>query len=268
MRAFLALAAASTLLSAPPDPGEILRRSIQTADRSWKAKQNYTYTERDEERHLDSRGRVTSQDVSVSEAVAVDGSTVEQTVSHNGGPPTASENRKNQEILRKRKNETPRERADRLEKEKESRAFIDEVPMAFRFRLLGEEAVGGRPAYVLEATPNPGFHARSKYGRMFSRVRGKLWVDKEDFGWAKVEATITEPFSMGLFMARVEPGSHIVFRQTRVAEGIWLPVRIEIKAEAKILFVKNYVRDEVITYAGYRPLHSTQFASSGRPAVR
>jgi hypothetical protein len=73
----------------------------------------------------------------------------------------------------------------------------------FDLRLIGEEVLGSRPTYVFQATPPPGYHARGKYGKMFSKVEGKLWVDKSDFGWIKVEGQVTQSFSMGLFVARV-----------------------------------------------------------------
>jgi len=40
---------------------------------------------------------------------------------------------------------------------------------------------------VLHATPHPGYQAHGKYGKMFSKVEGKLWVDKQNFGWIKVD---------------------------------------------------------------------------------
>ena len=254
--------ASFTVLVAQPNGREIVRRSISAADRNWKARQSYTYTVRDEERHLDSQGRVKSTAVDVSKAFLVNGDTIEQTVSHNGGPPTAAKQKKDEDRLRKRRGEMPSERAARLREEKENRAFIDEVPEAFNFRLLGEQAVRGRPTYILEVTPKPGFHARSKYSAMFSKVRGQIWVDSQDLGWVKVDVDVMEPFSMGLFLARVQPGSHIAFEQVRLADGIWLPARIEIKANAKILFVKNYVMSEVITYSEYRPAQPTHVAST------
>jgi hypothetical protein len=123
---------------------------------------------------------------------------------------------------------------------------------------LGEQVVDGREAYILQATPKPGYRAHSKYGKIVSKVQGKLWVDKQDFGWIKVDANVVAPFSMGLFLARVYPGTHILFEQTRVAEGIWLPRRIEIKADARILFLKNYQMQEVISYSDYRPAQPSQ----------
>ena len=249
--------AGSAFLFGQMDARTILERSISVADRSWAAKRTYTFIERDQETHLDSEGQVKSTDVEVDRAIIVNGDTFEQTISHNGQPPTAEKKKKEQELLRKRQNETPAQREARLKEEDDDRGFIKEVPDAFSFRLLSDEVVEGRPAYVLDALPKPDYQAKTKYGKMFSKVHGKLWVDKEDFGWVKVEANVLAPFSM-FFLARVQPGTRINFEQTRVGDGIWLPRRVDVKAEAKILFVKNYQLDESITYSNYQPTAPTK----------
>lgn len=64
---------------------------------------------------------------------------------------------------------------------------------------------------MFEATPHPGYHTHGKYGRLVNKVAGKLWVDKQDFAWIKVDGEVTQSFSMGLFVARVQQGSHIIF---------------------------------------------------------
>ena len=40
--------------------------------------------------------------------------------------------------------------------------------------------------------------------------------------------------------------------QTRVDDGIWMPERIEVRAAARIFFVKSLVIDRVLTYSEYR----------------
>ncbi len=61
-----------------------------------------------------------------------------------------------------------------------------------------------------------------------------------------------QPFSIGLFLARVLRGSHITLEQTRVDGGIRMPQHIEIRAAAKILFIKSLVIDRVLSYSEYR----------------
>jgi hypothetical protein len=183
-------------------------------------------------------------------------------VKHNGLPPSAEEQRKQKAKLNKLKRETPQERAARLHQEEEDNtSLIREVPRAFDFQLIGEEVVNDRPAYVLQATPHPGYRPRGKYGKMFAKVQGKLWVDKLDFGWVKVDGQVIQPFSIGLFLARVLPGSHITMDQTRVGDGIWIPKRIEMRASAKIFFIKSLIIDRILTYSDYRLAQSSTTAT-------
>jgi hypothetical protein len=202
--------------------------------------------ERDEDRRLDSEGRAKSEDVAVSRTILVNGVPFEQLLERNGRPPSAEEKRKQKEKLDKLKRETPEQRAERLRRQtEEDTTLVREVPKAFDFRLIGEEVVDGRAAYVLQATPHPGYHPQGKYGKMFAKVEGKLWI--------KVDGHVIQPFSMGLFLARVLRGSRITMEQTRVDDGIWMPEHVEVRAAAKIFFVKSLVIDRILTYSEYRP---------------
>ena len=43
---------------------------------------------------------------------------------------------------------------------------------------------------------------------------------------------------------RLLRGSHITMEQTRVDDGIWMPERVEVRAAARIFFVKSLVIDQ------------------------
>jgi len=222
------------------------------AEHNWLARDEYVYMERDEDRRLDPLGQVKSENVEVTRMTLVNGIRFEQLIEHNGQLPSAEEQTKRDQDLEKLKRETPEERAARLRKNEENRSFLRDLLEAFDFHLIGEETVAGRSAYVLEATPHPGYHSNGKYGKLFSRVKGKLWVDKQDSGWVKVDGEVTQAFSMGLFVARVQRGSHIILEQTRLADAVWVPQRLEVRASARILFLKNLDLDRILTYSDYR----------------
>jgi hypothetical protein len=133
---------------------------------------------------------------------------------------------------------------------------------AFDFHLIGEEVVDGRLAYVLQATPHLGYHAHGKYGKMFSKVEGKLWVDKQDFGGIKVDGQVTQSFSMGLFVARGQRGSHINLEQTCVGDAVWVPKRLEVRASARILFLKSLDMNRILTYSAYHPTAQRPYSVS------
>jgi hypothetical protein len=234
------------------DARQIVGLSVAATERSWQARDHYTYTERSEDRRLNSLGQVKSENVDVTRMILVNGARFEELMEHNEKLPSAKEQKKRDEDLDKLKHETPDEQTVRLRKDQENRSFLRDVLEAFDFRLIGEEMVGGRPAYVLQATPHPGYHAHGKYGKMFSKVEGRLWVDKQDFGWIKVDGEVTQSFSMGLFVARVQRGSHIILEQTSVGDAVWVPKRLEVRASARILFLKSLDIERILTYSDYQ----------------
>ena len=235
------------------DVRQIVDFSIAAMQRHWQARLHYTFVEHSESRRLDLAGQVKSEDVRVTKTILVDGVPFEQLVERNGHPPSAEEERKQREDLDKLKGEPPEQRAVRLHKQDEDNtSIIQEVPKAFDFQLVGEDVVNDRRAYVLQATPHPGYQAQGKYGKMFSKVAGKLWVDQQDLGWIKVEGQVIQPFSLGLFLVRLLPGSQIKMEQTRVDNGIWMPERVEVRAAAKIFLVKSLVIERVLIYSEYQ----------------
>jgi hypothetical protein len=252
MAASTALLAQSTGPETPPnqasvaDARQIVSPSVVATERSWHARDRYTYVERDDDRRLNSLGQVKSESVDVTRMMVVNGARFEQLLEHNGQPPTAQEQKRSADDLDRLKHETADEQAARLRKDQENRAFLRDVLEAFDFRLVGEEIVGGRPAYVLQATPHPGYHAHGKYDKVFSRVEGQ----------------VTQSFSMGLILARVERGSHIIMEQTCVGEAVWVPKRIEIRATARILFLKSLDIQRILTYTDYHPASDGQYSAS------
>jgi hypothetical protein len=235
------------------DARQIVTQSLVAAELSWQARNAYIYMERDEDRRLDSAGQVQSQNVDVTKMTLVNGIRFEELIEHNGQLPSADDQKKRDVDIEKLKHETTAEQAERLRKDQENRSFLHVLLDAFDFRLVGEVIVDGRPTYVLEATPHPGYHASGKYGKLLARVQGKLWVDKQDFGWVKVDGEVTQSFSMGLFVARVQRGSHILLEQISLGDAVWVPKRLEVRASARILFLKSLELDRILTYSDYHP---------------
>jgi len=231
----------------------IMDASIAAAQRCWQTRLQYSYVERDASRRRDADGRVRSEDVAISRTILVNGIPFEQLVERNGHPPSSWEAWRQAEAIEKLKQETSEERVKRLREQTElMTSLVEEVPKAFDVDLVGQEVIHGRMAYVIQATPHPGYEPRGKYGRFFSKVEGRLWIDTQDLGWMKVEAQVIKPLSIGLFVVRLLRGSHITMEQTRVDDGTWMPLRVEVRADAKLFLVKSLAIDRVLTYSEYR----------------
>jgi len=221
---------------------------------------DYTYTEREEEHKVDGAGQVRSTESTTHDVMVLYGEQVERLVRKNDQPLSEKEANKEderiQKIMEKRKNETEDERKKRLEREakdrEEEREFVREVSDAFTFHLAGVESIDGRDTYVIDADPRPGFQPHHKEAKYFSKVRGRIWIDKAESQWVKVDVEAMDTLSWGLFLARVHRGTHILVEQTRVNDEVWLPKHVWLKLDAKVALLKNYNLTADIIYTDYK----------------
>jgi len=153
--------------------------------------------------------------------------------------------------LRKRQSESRSERTARIRKYEKERSFLADLPNAYNFRLLGDELVNGRPAWVVALTPRPGFVPTTQHGNLLRHIEGKLWIDKKDLQWAKAEADVIDTVSIGLILARIGPDAHITLSFERISDALWLPKDINIKGAARVLLVHTKDLNEHLTFADY-----------------
>lgn len=250
-RALLILATVISAASGQVDPKEIVSRSIANYERDWRAaRTNWAYTQTDV---TQADG---TQQVDVSEVIPLGGTPYERLVQKDGQPLTPAERRKEdrkyEKVLRQREKETPAEREARIRKYENERAFVKDIPDAYNFKLQGQEAVDGRPVWVIGMTPRPEFTPSAPHGSMLGHIEGKLWIDKEDLQWAKAEAQVIDAIGIGWILARIVPGTRFTVEQTRVENGLWMPRHITIAGEARVMMLFPKPIREELTYTGYR----------------
>jgi len=246
--------ASAPALPAQVDAREVIRRAVAADARNWNVARSYTFSERVELRRLDSLGRLKSEDVRSYDVTLVEGSPYRRLAARDGRPLPAGEEQKEQEKLAtsiaERREETGAQRTARVatyEKRPEwQRDAWRELPEAFDFRLAGEEVLDGRSLYVIEATPRLGYMPRSRTAKVFSRLKGRLWVDKQDHQLVKAEAEVIDTISLGLFLVRVAKGARSVLEQARVNDQVWLPRRVQAFASVRLGLLKVlYIQQEV-----------------------
>ena len=245
---------------AAEDAREIVRKSVDLDQTNWLRVQDYTWTARDVERHFDSGGKVKSTEESSWETVILDGEPYRRMLERNGKPLSAQERAKEQEKLdreaAKLAQQSPEEKQRRLAayeaRRRKERQFLREIPDAYDLRIEGEDRVDGRDVWVISGTPKAGYQAQDHDAKAFQKIHGKLWIDKSNYQWVRLEAETTNTISFGLFLARLYPGAKVVFEQTPVADDLWLPKRLYMKGAGRIGLIKKIAMDEEITWSNYR----------------
>lgn len=246
----------------PPtnDPREIVRRSVEIDHRTRDLARNYTCQQREVIRHLDSRGQLKSTEIKTWDITMLYGEEYSRLIQKDDKPLNAKDEQKEQEkidqFISKRKNESEEERHKREGREKkereEARAFLRDIANAYDFRIAGEEAVDGRAAWVLEATPKKDFHPTQPHADILPKLKGKIWIDKQEYYWVKAEAEAIDTISFGLFLARVHKGSHFSFEQVRLNNEVWLMRRFSINASARLMLFKNEGIEQEDTFSNYK----------------
>jgi hypothetical protein len=234
---------------------EIIHRAVNRDITDFEQRKNYTFQERAEEREYDGKGKLKSKKSETHEILVLSGRPYEKLIARDDKPLSEKEARKEQEKLdreAKRRSEQSSGEAARLEKERrDARKYLDEFSEAFSFQLLGDDTVSGKPTWVIQAEPKRGYQAKDMRAKIFSKVHGKIWIDKGEFHWVKAEGEAMDTISYGLFLLRVAPGGRLSFEQTRVNDEVWLPSRINLRGEGRLALVKK-VRAEVdVTYREY-----------------
>jgi hypothetical protein len=232
------------------DPKALVDQSIRNYDRDWRAAMSWTSTETD----------ITNTDgtkqVDVREVIPLAGTPYDRLILKNGRPLTPSErrreDRKYERAVRQRQEETLSEREARIRKYEEQRAFINDIPNAYTFKLLGEEAVDGRPSWLIGITPRADFTPSTPHGAMLGHIEGKLWIDEKDVQWARAEAHVVDMIGIGWVIARIKPGTQFTLEQIRVENGLWMPRRITIVGAARVMIFHSKTIGEELTWSGYR----------------
>jgi hypothetical protein len=241
--------------------GQIVARSVTNTNRDWAAAPQYDFTERD---LIVKGGEKTTKTYQV---LMLDGSPYYKLIAENGQPlpaaDAAEQDRKLEEEIAHRRNESPDEREKRIAEYRSERrqdhALMAQMARAFDYKLLGVETVNGRRCFVLDATPKPGYQPINRDTEVLKGMRGRMWIDAKEYQWVKVQAEVFRPVAFGLFIAHVEPGTEFILEQCPVKGNLWLPAHFTVRVKAEVLFFSHNSFDDE-TYWDYRPAGSQTLA--------
>ena len=242
------------------DPKEIVRRSMEIDRRTLELARNYTCQQREVVKHLDKHGNVKSTEVKTYDVSFYYGEEYSWLLMVDDKPLGDKEKKKEDEklekFLTKLRNESPEERQKRSDKEKkerqESRAYRQDVANAYDFRIVGEEELEGASTWVIEATPRKDFKPTQPHADMLKKIKGKMWIDKKEYNWIRVEAEATDTISFGLFLFRIHPGSRFNFQQLHLNNEVWLLRSLYINGGARIALLKNEAIEQEDTFSNTR----------------
>jgi hypothetical protein len=226
----------------------------------------YTFTERNVERHLDKNGQTKKEEEKTFEVYpALEGRRPYRKLISKNGRPVSPEERERQEREQrervekqlKKLRESPKARERELarlakEREKESQA-IEELFRLYEISMLGRELLDGHSTIVLAFKPRPAYKPRTEGGEILKKVAGRAWFNESEHELTRVEAELIETFKIGFgLVARLNKGARLVFQRRKVNEEIWLPARAHFEGSGRLLLLKGLRLDVTSEFSDYR----------------
>ena len=224
----------------------------------------YTYTEKETEITLDSKGNTKKTETNVYHVVngAEEWQTYRRRIIKKGVPLTEKELEKADREEQQRIDKETRKRAswseakrreEKAKAEKEEREDIEDVFGMFDFQLIRREAVGGASTMLVTYNPKPNYKPKTSDGKMLQHLAGRAWIAEDDHELVKLEAEVINPISIGAgLLAKLQKGSKLVFERRRINGEIWLPVREEILLNGRLLLLKGVNFRAVVEYSEHK----------------
>jgi hypothetical protein len=239
---------------------DLIREAAEKDIENDKRQRDYTYIQREEEHKLDGKDRVKSTESRTYEIMVLYEEQVRKLIARDDKPlserDAKKEDEKIEKIIAKRKNESEDDRRKRREKQdkerEEGRQFVKEIADAYNFRFAGEENLDGRETLVIDADPRPGYEPHMKDARFLPKFRFRVWLDRAEEQWVKLDIQCIDTVSVGLFLVRVHKGSNIQIEQVRVNDEVWLPRHVALKLDARLALLKGLNISEDVTYRDYQ----------------
>jgi len=233
------------------DATEIVRKSAQHDQINWDRAHNYTFQQRVQDR------KSSTTEIKTYETIILYGQPFARLIAKNDKPLSEHDKQKEQERFdkevdkRRRESESGRLRETDEKDRRKRQELRDEIVRAFNFKLNGEETVDGHDAYVIGAEPRPDYRPHTDEGKFLQAIRGKLWIDKVDYEWLRIDADVIQTARFGLFLFTLSPGSNVFFEQARINGEVWLPKKVMVRVNGRLIF-KHMDEEVVEDYSNYR----------------
>ena len=235
--ALLILAAASGWSADEADG--IIRRLIEVQKQNDALAGEYTYVEETAHFTYDKAGHPNQDSTETHDIIFVEGMSYHKLTARNGAPLKPGDAAKEEKKLRQTAEERRKQRRAGPFHPTADTASDQDLLALFENRLVGEEEIGGRKAWVVESTPRPGHAPANDHEKQVLSFRKKLCIDEADNVRVKTLDTVVGDH---LF---IKPGSTMTWEYSKIDGAAWLPVAGVLDAHLQFAkFIKPYVRTE------------------------
>lgn len=118
--------------------------------------------------------------------------------------------------------------------------FTDEMLARYAFKIIGQEIVRDRPAWVVEFAPrSKDLPVNKVTDRVANKVAGRLWIDAEEWEVARLKFWLTEEVTVVRGVAGVLRKFEMTLDRIRLEPSTWLPTILDFEMAGRELMVNK-----------------------------
>ncbi|MGA2096382.1 MAG: hypothetical protein ABSH39_08800 [Candidatus Acidiferrum sp.] len=136
-------------------------------------------------------------------------------------------------------------------KRKERDELIQATRTAFLYTFVSTEMRDARVLYKYSMEPNPAYKPTNRTTAIFAKVKGFVWIDPAAEQIARVEGEVTGDITVGLFLAKINKGSHFMQERYEMLPGLWMPSFSQYDFDGRKFFSNISIHERTF-YSQYR----------------
>ena len=234
-----------------PDQATFLEEFRKNLTTPQKLLSQYTYTEKETEITLDSKGNAKKSETTVYNVIhgTEEWQTYERQISKNGVPTNEKELTKQDQKQRDRVEKETRKHAswseakkqqEKAKAEREERESADDIFATFDYQLVRREMRNGVSTIMVNFRPKKNYKPKTGDARQLQHVMGRLWISEDDHEFVRLEAEVIDAIKIGAgLLAKVQKGTTLTLELRKINDEIWLPEKFEMLLNGRLLLLKG-----------------------------
>jgi hypothetical protein len=247
-----------------PEPKAFLAEFRKTLHSDNKLLSQYTYTEKETEIALDSKGNTKKTETNIYQMIhgAEEWQTYRRQIVKNGKPLSEEELNKQDREEKDRIAKETRKRADepastrdreKAKADREEQEVLDDVFAMYDVQMVRRELLDSIATVLITFKTNPDYKPKTRLGKILQHIAGQAWIAEDDHELAKIQVEAIDPISVAAgVLAKLQKGSTAVFERRKINNEIWLPVREEDYINGRILLLKGLNLRDITEYSDYK----------------
>jgi hypothetical protein len=251
--ALLALASLFLVDASMPEPAALVKEIEAHQHRLDELRENYTFHEITRTDDLDASGAVHGSTTEERDVFYVNGHRVARLLKKNGKELNESENRDEQERVRKLTEKDLKALPGHSWNRRGENVSLSQILPLMRISNPRRATLSGRSCMVFDFIGDRHAKAHGLAENAAKRITGTVWIDETDHEVARLEVRFDDNFHIGAgFLANIQRDTSLVFVQSRIDQDLWMPVATEIHLAARELLVKNIRENISVKDSGFR----------------